>query len=113
MLEFEAGRGFDDLARALEGVEDFILEAADDAIQEAATDAADLARAAVPVDTGDLLGSIGSDRGGWGEAFIQAGGSSAPHVRPVEARTGFFNRAVDEVEADLRARIVNRLSGVL
>ena len=51
--------------------------------------------------------------GGWGEAFVQAGGSSAPHVRPVEARTGFFNRAVDEVEADLRERVVTRISGVL
>ena len=113
MLEFEAGRGFGDLARALEGVADSILEAADDAIQEAAVDAANLARADVPVDTGDLLGSIESNRGGWGEAFIWAGGPSAPHVRPVEARTGFFNHAVDEVEADLRERIVNRLSGVL
>ena len=113
MLEFEAGRGFGDLARELEGVEDFILDAADEAIQEAASDAADLARAAVPVDTGDLRGSIESHRGGWGEAFVQAGGSSAPHVRPVEARTGFFNRAVDEVEADLRERVVTRISGVL
>ena len=113
MLEFESGRGFDDLARALEGVEERLLDAADEAIQEAATDAVDLARAAVPVDTGDLLGSIESNRGGWGEAFIWAGGPSAPHVRPVEARTGFFNHAGDEVEADLRARIVNRLSGVL
>ena len=113
MLEFEAGRGFDDLARELEGVEDYILEAADEAIQEAASDAADLARADVPVDTGDLLGSIESHRGRWGEAFVYAGGSSAPYVRPVESRTGFFNRAVDEVEADLRERIVNRLSGAL
>ena len=39
-FEFESGRGFDDLARLLEGVEEHILEAADEAIQEAASDAA-------------------------------------------------------------------------
>ena len=101
-----------DLARALEGIEEKFLEAADEAVQEAATDAANLARADVPVDTGDLFGSIESSRGGWGEAFVQAGGSSAPHVRPVELRTGFFNHAVDTIEADLRERIVHRISGV-
>ena len=75
--------------------------------------AADLARADVPVDTGALRGSIESGPAGLGAAFVQAGGPSAPHVRPVESRTGFFNRAVDEVEADLRERIVKKVKGVL
>ena len=113
MLEFQPGHDLSDLGRWLAEAEYRILEAADDAIQEAATDAANLARADVPVDTGDLFGSIESSRGGWGEAFVQAGGPSAPHVRPVESRTGFFNHAVDTIEADLRERIVARVKGVL
>ena len=99
------GGGFEQLADRLQAWGEVALEAADGAVVEAAADAADLARDAVPVDSGDLQRSITSERVAWGIAVVEAGGPSAPHVRPIEAATGFFNKSVDTIEADLRERI--------
>ena len=88
------------------------LDAADDAIERAAADSADIARATVPVDTGDLQGTIASRRIEPFLSVVEAGGPAAPHVRPVEKRTGFFNRAVDQVEEDLRDRVAGAIQKV-
>ena len=75
----------------------------------AAADAAGLARDAVRVRTGDLQRSITSERVEWAFAVVEAGGPSAPHVRPVEKHTGFFNRSVDTIEQELRDRVAGAI----
>ena len=103
----------------LEGMDEFVsrleswgadaLDAADEAVTQAASDAADLARDAVRVRTGDLQRSIQSERVEWGLAVVEAGGPSAPHVRPVEKHSAFFNRSVDTIEQELRGRVAGAI----
>ena len=90
--------GMSELVSRLEQWGADAVGAAEEAMTLAASDAADLARATVPVDTGALRDSITSRSLEPFVVVVEAGGPSAPHVRPVEEDTGFFNRAVDEVE---------------
>ena len=80
------------------------LDAADKAVEQAAADAAGLARDRVRVRTGDLQRSIASQRISWGLAVVEAG-DGLGYARTVESHTGFFNRAVDQVQQELRERV--------
>ena len=107
-IEFEL-EGLDGLLGRIEAWGESALDAADDEVVRAAADAAGLARDAVRVRTGDLQRSITSERVEWAFAVVEAGGPSAPHVRPVEKHTGFFNRSVDTIEQELRDRVAGAI----
>ena len=96
--------GLDGVLQRLQEWGDGALAAADGAVETAAADAADMARAAVPVRSGDLQRSIESERVSWGLAKVEAG-SGAPYAAIVNARTGFFSRPVDTVQQELRGRV--------
>ena len=101
--EFEFS-GLDGVLQRIQAWGDDALAAADDAVEQAASDAAESARAAVPVRSGDLQRSIESERVSWGFAKVEVG-ESAPYARVVDARTGFFSRPVDTVQQELRTRV--------
>ena len=86
-----------------------MLAAADDAIVEAASDGADEVERNAPVRTGALRSSVTHSRLGWALAVIEAGGPSAPHVRPVESRIAWFNRSVAVVQDELLERVGNAI----
>ena len=96
--------GLDQVVQRLQAWGDDALAAADDAVEQAAADAAESARATVRVRTGDLQRSIESERVSWGLAKVEVG-EGAPYARVVNARTGFFSRAVDTVQQELRSRV--------
>ena len=103
MVEFEL-TGLSDVIDRLEAWGDGALDAADQAVEQAAADAADMARDRVPVRSGDLQRSITSQRVSWGLATIEAG-EGLNYARVVEARSGYFNKAVDQVQRELRGRV--------
>ena len=84
MADFEFS-GLDQFVQRFEAWGDDVLQAADSAVTQAAADAADNARAAVPVRSGDLQRSITSERVSWGLAKVEAG-SGAPYA-PDSRRT--------------------------
>ena len=96
--------GLDDVLAKLERWGDGVLVAADEAVTQAAGDAADLARAAVAVDTGALQRSITSEHVSWGLALVEAG-EGIGYARTIEAHSGFFNRSVDTIQQELRERV--------
>ena len=102
--------GLDGVLQRMQEWGDDVVNAADEAVEEAASDAADMARAAVPVRSGDLQRSITSERVSWGLAKVEAG-SGAPYARIVDKRTGFFTVPVDQVQQELRDRVAAAIVG--
>ena len=107
MVEFEIeGRGFEGLARALEGVEDQLLGQLDQAVAESAGVAVSQAQADVRVSTGDLQESIESHRVGWGHQVVSAG-TGLSYASRIEALDPFFAPSVEHARDDLRRRVLS------
>ena len=103
-------QGLDDVLTNLQRWGDRVVDAADQAIDEAASDGAALVRENAPVDTGALRGSVTHDHLGWGVAVVEAGGPAAPHVRPQEKRTAFFNRSMHVIDDGLLDRVATSIA---
>ena len=82
-----------------------VVDAAGGAVEEAAEEGAAAVAENAPYDTGDLKASVEHSHLGWGLSVVQAGGPSAPHARPVESRTGWFNRTMQPVQVGLLDRV--------
>ena len=101
--------GLDGVLANLEAWGDRVVAAADSAVVAAASDGADLLRQNAPVDTGRLRGSVEHTHAGWGLALVEAGGPAAPHVRPVESRTAWFNSTMHEIDDSLLNRVADAI----
>ena len=105
-FEVEGGFTFNDLAAALEGVEDRLLGQLDEAVAESAGVAVSQAQADVRVDSGDLQESIEAHRVGWGHQVVTAG-EGLGYAARIEALDPYFNPSIEQARDDLRRRVLS------